>query len=160
LLTAMIALASLKDSPLFIDLSDADIEILGGFFNVKELAEGMTIFVENMPGESLYLIQQGVVKISKMLAEGEEKILVVLGAEDIFGELAILDGAPRLATARVAEKARLLSIRKTDYESLCEQHPRLALKVTRNIVRVLSRRIREKDDDYMDMLSLASGKQA
>jgi CRP/FNR family transcriptional regulator, cyclic AMP receptor protein len=155
----MTTLASLKDSPLFTDLSDADIEILGGFFNVKDLAEGMTIFIENMPGESLYLIQQGVVKISKMLAEGEESILVVLGAEDIFGELAILDGAPRLATARVAENARLLSFRKTDYESLCEQHPRLALKVTRNIVRVLSRRIREKDDDYMDMLSLALGKQ-
>jgi CRP-like cAMP-binding protein len=156
----MITLASLKDSPLFADLSDADIEILGGFFNVKDLAEGMTIFVENMPGESLYLIQQGVVKISKMLAEGEEKILVVLGAEDVFGELAIFNDAPRLATARVAEKARLLSIRKADYESLCEQHPRLALKVTRNIVRVVSQRIREKDDDYMDMLSLASGMQA
>jgi CRP-like cAMP-binding protein len=156
----MTDLAPLKNSVLFADLSDTEVEVLGGFFHEKNLSEGMTIFVENMPGESLYLIEQGAVKISKMLAEGDEKILVVLGAEEIFGEMAILDGAPRRATARVAEKVRLLSIRKTDYEILCEQHPRLALKVTRNIVRVISQRIRESDEDYMEMLALALGKQA
>jgi CRP-like cAMP-binding protein len=155
----MTNLAPLKNSVLFADLSDTEVGILGGFFHEKTLSEGMTIFVENMPGESLYLIEQGAVKISRMLAEGDEKILVVLGAEEIFGEMAILDGAPRRATARVAEKVRLLSIRKTDYETLCEQHPGLALKVTRNIVRVISQRLRENDEDYMEMLALALGKQ-
>jgi len=87
----MTELAHLKHSPLFAGLSDAEIELLGRFFYEKDLAEGMTIFVENMAGESLYLIEQGVVKISRMLGEGEEKILVVLGAEEIFGEMAAFD---------------------------------------------------------------------
>jgi len=152
----MTSLSSLKHSPLFADLSADEIDVFCQFFNEKSLAEGMTIFVENMAGESLYLIRQGVVKISKMLAEGEEKILVVLGAEEIFGEMALFDAAPRMATARVAENARLLILRKNDYDRLCEQQPKLALKVTRNIIRILNRRIREKDNDYMEVLSLVS----
>jgi CRP/FNR family cyclic AMP-dependent transcriptional regulator len=153
----MTELAHLKHSPLFAGLSDAEIELLGKFFHEKDLAEGMTIFVENMAGESLYLIEQGVVKISRMLGEGEEKILVVLGAEEIFGEMAVFDSAPRQATARVAEKARLLCLRRTEYDSLCALHSGLALKLTRNIIRMINRRLREKDDDYMDFLSLPAG---
>lgn len=150
-------LSPLKHSPLFADVSDDDIEVLGKFFKEKTLLEGMTIFVENMAGESLYLIRQGVVKISKMLAEGEERILVVLGAEEFFGEMALFEAAPRMVTARVAENAELLYLRKFDYDRLCDSHPKLALKLTRNIVRILSRRFRDKDNDYMDVLSLASG---
>ena len=153
----MSSLLSLKHSSLFADLTDGEIELLCSFFNEKALPEGMTIFVENMAGESLYIIRQGVVKISKMLAEGDEKILVVLGAEEIFGEMALFDTAPRMATARVAENARLLSLRKVDYDQICELHPKLALKLTRNIIRILNHRIREKDNDYMEVLSLISG---
>jgi hypothetical protein len=54
----------------------------------------------------------------------------------------------------------LLSLRKAEYEVLCEQNPRLALKLTRNIVRVFSRRIRENDDEYREMLFWSLGKQA
>jgi CRP-like cAMP-binding protein len=156
----MTNLATLKQSTLFNGMSDAEIEALGGFFNEKLMPEGMTVFVENMPGESLFLIRQGAIQISRMLAEGDEKTPVILGAEEVFGEMAILDAAPRSATARVAEEARLLSLRKAEYEVLCEQNPRLALKLTRNIVRVFSRRIRENDDEYREMLFWSLGKQA
>jgi len=146
------------NSPLFKEMSAAEINELGKVFNQKAMAEGTTVFVENMPGESLYLIQKGAVKISKMIAEGDEKTLVILGAEDIFGEMAILDGAPRSATARIAEEAHLLSIRRSDYDSLCEQNPRLALKLTRNIVRIFSRRIRDNNDEYREMLLWSMGR--
>jgi len=147
-----------QNSPLFKEMSAVEINELGKVFNHKAMAEGTTVFVENMPGESLYLIQKGAVKISKMIAEGDEKTLVILGAEDIFGEMAILDGAPRSATARIAEEAHLLSIRRADYDSLCEQNPRLALKLTRNIVRIFSRRIRDNNDEYREMLLWSMGR--
>lgn len=150
-------LESLQTSPLFQNMSDPEILTLGELFNEKIIDEGMTVFIENMPGESLYLIRQGAIKISKMLAEGDEKTLVILGAEDVFGEMAILDGAPRSATARVAERAHLLSMRKAEYESLCDKEPRLALKLTRNIVRIFSRRIRENNEEYIEMLLWSLG---
>jgi len=87
-----------------------------------------------------------------MFAEGDEKTLVVLGPEDIFGEMAVIDGLPRTATARVAEDAELISIKKKDLERLCREDPSLALKVVGNIVKVFSKRVREASEEYRDML--------
>lgn len=151
-------LTKLKDSSLLRGLSAAELATLSGAFQEKEMAEGTTVFIENMPGESLYLIQQGTIRISQMIAEGDEKILVILGPEDSFGEMAVLDGAPRSATARVAETALLLILRKGDYEILCEKEPKLALKLTRNIVRIFSQRARENSEEYREMLLWTLGK--
>lgn len=155
---ARVDLKTLTSSPLFLGLSKDDVRDLEARFQAREIAEGMTVFVENMPGESLYLIQSGVIKISKMLCEGEERILVILGPEDVFGELALLDGAARSATARVAENATLLALKRQDFEEVCEHNPRLGLQLVRNIVRVFSQRIRNNNDEYRDMMLWALGK--
>jgi len=154
----MVDLNALKGSSLFKGMTDAEMTALAKVFHEKAMTEGATIFVEQMPGEMLYLIQSGTVKISKMLAEGEEKTLVLLGPEDVFGEMAILDGSPRSATARVAENAHLLCIKKTDFEILCDEHPRLGMKLMRNIIRVFSQRIRDNNDEFRDMLLWSLGK--
>ena len=148
---------SLRDCFLFRDMDEAEIAALAGKFGEKCLAEGMTVFIEHMPGESLYLIQEGTIRISKMISEGDEKTLVILGPEDVFGEMAVLDGAPRSATARVIEQARLLSLRKADFETICQQNPSLGLRLMRNIVRVFSQRIRENNEDYRTMLLWSLG---
>jgi CRP-like cAMP-binding protein len=119
---------------------------------------GKTVFIENMPGEFLYLVKEGTIRISKMLAEGDEQTLVVLGAEDTFGEMAVLDGAPRSATARVIEDAQLFSLGKSDFEELCDSYPALGLKLMRNIIRIFSRRIRESNQEYREMLMWSLGR--
>ncbi len=154
-----IALDEFRGSSLFKDMSNDELSLLARLFHEKNMEEGTTVFIENMPGESLYLIGQGTIKISKMIAEGDEKTLVILGPEDVFGEMAILDGAPRSATARVMEKAQLLSIKKSDFDKLCEANPRLGIKLMRNIIRLFSRRIRENNDEYKEMLIWALAKQ-
>jgi CRP-like cAMP-binding protein len=154
----MIDLSRLKGSPLFVGLTDVEIESLAALCTEKVIPEGLTVFIENMPGESLYLIQQGAIKISKMIAEGDEKTLVILGPEEVFGEMALLDGAPRSATARAAEEARLLAIRRADFDKFCDQNPRLALKLTLNIIRMFSRRLRENNDEFRKMLLWSQGR--
>jgi len=154
----MADLAALRKSHLFQKMDETDLAALAPVFNEMDMAEGATIFIENMPGEMLYLIREGTVRISKMLAEGQEKTLVILGPEDVFGEMAILDSAPRSATARAVEKASLLCIKKDDFESICDRNPKLGLKLMRNIIRVFSRRIRENNDEFRDMLIWSLGK--
>lgn len=156
----MIELTRLKGSTLFADMSDLELSALAPLFQDKLMGEGATVFVEQMPGQSLYLIQEGTVKISKMIAEGEEKTLVILGPGDVFGEMAVLDGAPRSATARIAEQARLLVILKKDFEALCGRDPRLGMKLMLNIIRLFSRRIRENNDEYRQMLIWSLGRKA
>jgi CRP-like cAMP-binding protein len=114
---------------------------------------GTTVFIENMPGESLFLIRSGAVRISKMFTEGNEMTLIVLGPADVFGEMAVIDGQPRAVTARVIEEAELISLRKQDFARLCQEYPALALKLVLNIVGVFTRQIREANDEYRDMLT-------
>lgn len=146
------AFTTIRGSIMLKGLDDADCTRLASFCEERHMAEGTTVFIENMPGESLFLIRKGTIRISRMFAEGDEKTLVVLGPEDIFGEMAVVDGLPRSATARVAEDAELISLRKQDFDALCQSDPALALKLTVNIVRVFSKRTREAYDEYRDML--------
>ena len=146
------AFSTIKDSVMLQGLSDGELSVLAGFCDMRKMNEGTTVFIENMPGESLFLVRQGTIRISKMFSEGDEKTLVVLGPEDIFGEMAVIDGLPRSATARVAEDAELISLSKKDLDQLCLDNAALALKLVRNIVKVFSRRVREANEEYRDML--------
>jgi CRP-like cAMP-binding protein len=148
-------LKSLKDCFLFNQMNAVEIDTVGALFQEKKLEKGKTVFVEQMPGESLYLIKKGTVRITKLIAEGDEKTLVTLKAGDVFGEMAILDGSSRSATARVDTDTTLLSVSKSDFEKLCKSHPGVALKLMRNIITVFSKRIRENNDDYREMLMWA-----
>ena len=147
-----VSLEGLADSPLFSGLEEPDVRALEQFFSARRIAEGKTIFIENMPGESLYLIKQGTVHISRMLAEGDEEVLIVLGPDDVFGEMAVLDGGKRSATARIAEDAVLYGLTRKDYEALAASDPRLGLAFTLNIIRIFSSRVRNSQKDYRAML--------
>ena len=144
--------SAIKGSTMLQGFSDKDLSKLAVFCEMREMGEGTTVFIENMPGESLFLVKKGTIRISKMFAEGDEKTLVVLGPEDIFGEMAVIDGLPRSATARVAENADLISLKKKDLERLCRDDAALALKLVSNIVRVFSKRVREANEEYREML--------
>jgi CRP/FNR family transcriptional regulator, cyclic AMP receptor protein len=142
----------LKDSIMLQGLAGADLARLAGYCEMRKMAPGTTVFIENMPGESLFLVKQGTINISKMFAEGDEETLVVIGPAEIFGEMAIIDGLPRSATARVAEEAELISLNRPSFERLCADDAVLALKLIRNIVKVFSQRVREANEEYRDML--------
>lgn len=148
----------LDDSPIFAGLSSSDSRTLETVFSYKEMGAGKTVFIENMQGESLYLIKEGTIRISKMMAEGDEETLVVLGPADVFGEMAIFDGAHRSATARVAENAILLCLSKTDFEKLSVENSALCLKLAVNINRLFSERIRSSQAAHREMLLDALGR--
>ena len=144
--------AVIKNSVLLKGFSDEELNTFSGFCELREMNEGTTVFIENMPGESLFLVKKGTIRISRMFAEGDEKTLVVLGPEDIFGEMAVIDGLPRSASARVAEDAELISLNREALEKLCRADAALAFKLVCNIMKVFSKRVREANEEYRDML--------
>jgi len=146
-------LLQLKDSPLFKGMAAKEIEFLSSVFAVNLVAEGKTIFVENMSGESLYLVGDGTVQISQMLAEVDEQSLVILSSGDVFGEMAVIDGGQRAASARVLKKTKLYSLSRKDFNSLVREKPRLGVQLTLNIARIFSQRIRQAKGDYRKMLT-------
>ncbi|MEA3362455.1 MAG: cyclic nucleotide-binding domain-containing protein [Thermodesulfobacteriota bacterium] len=145
--------SDMTKSPLFKGLATKEIEYLSSIFTLSQVPEGKTVFIENMPGEALYLVKQGTVKISQMLAEADEQELIALGAGDVFGEMAVIDGGNRSATARISKDAVLYSLSREKFNILISEKPRLGTQLTLNIVRIFSHRIRSAKNAYRTMLT-------
>ncbi|NLC71101.1 MAG: cyclic nucleotide-binding domain-containing protein [Desulfuromonadaceae bacterium] len=112
-------------------------------FSVKKLPQGKVVFLENMPGESLYIILSGSVKVSRKLTDGKEKTLTVLGPQEMFGEMAILGETVRAATISVVEDSEFLCLGKQEFDLLCTNQPQVALKILKNLLFVVARKSRE-----------------
>jgi CRP/FNR family transcriptional regulator, cyclic AMP receptor protein len=98
----------------------------------REFAAGSTLFREDDPGEVMYVIQTGSVRISKTV-HGEEKLLAVLGPGEFFGEMALLNGKPRTATATAVEPARCLVIDSRTLEEMVSRNAEIALRLIKKL---------------------------
>lgn len=145
----------LKQCPIFADLSGEELQKVAGAAKEKTFPEGSTIFTESMAGQSLFVIRSGNVKISKMLGEGDERTLAILGPGDCFGEMAIVDGGPRSASAVVVKKAEVLTLDKKDFQVLCDGNPKLGYKLLANLTRVMVKRLRGAQDKLHAALEYA-----
>jgi CRP/FNR family transcriptional regulator, cyclic AMP receptor protein len=91
--------ATLARIPFFAGLDSADLERVAAGTRTRRFRRGEVIFHAGDPGDALFIILSGEVKIALPSDEGDEAILATLREGDVFGELAVLDGAPRSATA-------------------------------------------------------------
>ncbi len=130
--------AALKKVPLFADLSDRELQFLADRAVVRRYAANELIFSEGDPCEGLYVVESGAVRIFKTAPSGREQVLGIEHAGNSVAELPVFDGGSYPASTAAAEDARLLFIRKEDFQALCLQHPEVALKV----LRVIGRRLR------------------
>jgi CRP/FNR family transcriptional regulator/CRP/FNR family cyclic AMP-dependent transcriptional regulator len=89
----------LKRLPLFANVSDAELALLAKDFTLRRFQQGEAIFFQGDPGQSLYLIEAGRVRIYVQDDGGQETSVIFYSAGDIFGELAVIDGLPRSASA-------------------------------------------------------------
>jgi signal transduction histidine kinase/predicted CoA-binding protein len=109
----------LRKVPLFAELPDADLQRLCSMIKEVPLAPGEVLFSEGDPGEEAYVIAEGEIEIVKA-ASGREVLLAVRASGDVIGETALLEMAPRNATARARGVAKLLAIHKTLLDELVQ----------------------------------------
>jgi CRP-like cAMP-binding protein len=105
---------------------------------------GELIFAEYEPGDSFYLIQAGKVKISKIVGE-LEKTIDILQPPEIFGEMAILEGAPRSATAQAIDTVKVLEFNRANFEVLMMGNPQIALR----LLKLFTKRIWDQKRRFM-----------
>jgi CRP/FNR family transcriptional regulator, cyclic AMP receptor protein len=107
---------------------------------------GGKVFAEGDVGDKFYLILEGAVRISRIVPGMGEEALAILRGGAYFGEMSLIDEAPRSAHALVHEKCRLFVIAKRDLEDLLFVDRDLAYELLWNFVRTLSGRLRETND--------------
>jgi CRP/FNR family transcriptional regulator, cyclic AMP receptor protein len=105
-----------------------------------------TIFAEGSPGDKFYLIVEGAVRISRIVPGMGEEALAVLRAGAYFGEMSLIDDAPRSAAAVCHERCRLFVVHRKDLEDLLFVDRDLAYELLWSWVRTLSRRLRATND--------------
>ena len=138
--------AQLGRVPFFDGLTPEALAMIAEVMTEEAHAPGTTIFQYGQPGDKLYIILEGKVRISREVGGMGEEALAVLGAGEVFGEMALLDESPRSADAKAHERCRLLVITKDAFDDLLFLHKDLAYEVLWSCVRMLAVRLRETND--------------
>ena len=140
----------LKQVSLFANLADEDMHELMTAAKRRAFRSGEVIFHRDDPGQVLYMIKDGKVKICIISPDGQEISLAVFGKGECFGEFALLDGLPRSADAIALEKVECYTLQRSDFHNAIMKNPKIAIQV----LEALTKRLRNTDNMVEDLIFL------
>lgn len=138
---------NLKSISLFSDLPDEDLQAISNLAVTRVYPKNTLIICEGDRSDSLYVVLSGKVKVYLNDEEGKEVTLNMQTAGEYFGELAMLDDAPRSASVVTMEETRLAVVSKSAFDECLENNPKIALTV----IRGLARRLRELTENVRSL---------
>jgi len=130
----------------FVGVLSEELHALEGEGHVRTYGAGEVIFSAGQAGDGFYVVESGEVRISALVGQNDSRTLATIGAGDFFGEMAVVDDAPRSATATAETPVRAFFLGRDKLLQLLEHRPQLAL----NIVREFSIRMRALNQKYLD----------
>ncbi|KAE8763690.1 Crp/Fnr family transcriptional regulator [Georgenia thermotolerans] len=134
--------------PLFDALDEQDQAELRGLMSETSLRRGETLFNEGDPGDRLYIVTDGKVKLGHTAPDGRENLLAVLGPGELLGELTLFDPGPRSTTATAVAPTRLLELNHSDLMEFLDTRPSLA----KHMLRALAQRLRRTNESLADLV--------
>ena len=141
----------LRATTLFTAVAEPQLRRIAADFVPRRYRARETIFHEGDPGQLLYMVQAGQVRIFVNGLDGSETSVILVGRPgQVFGELAIIDGLPRSASAIAVDDTVLLTLDRDSFRRHMSQTPQLAL----NFMQALSRRLRYNTRQYNSVISL------
>jgi CRP/FNR family transcriptional regulator, cyclic AMP receptor protein len=141
-------LAVLRNHPIFCDLEPEALDQLCRYAKHATLKRGTTLFSKGDPGNSLYAVISGTVKMSISSADGRSAILNIVGPGEIFGEMALLDGRARSADAIANTNCELFVIDRREFIPFVRSQPTLAMK----FIELLCTRLRWTSDQVEQII--------
>ncbi len=134
----------LMSIPLFADLDGATIALIVAPLTAEVWPAGEVIFEEYAPGDTLYIITDGQVQISRTLQNGRHQVIREMGPGEFFGEMALLEDKPRSARVSAVTATTLLAVTRQHFNTLIEQHPTVAINFLKAISAQLRQQYREQ----------------
>lgn len=139
--------AALGGAPLLARLRNTDLQALGALGKHRKYRSGEIIFRQDDPGDSMHMVMDGSVRVTVLTPGGEEATVALLGPGEVLGELALLDGRPRSATATASGAAATFVVSREDFLKWLSQRPKAALA----LLETLSLRFRAKDEALVEV---------
>lgn len=137
----------LQKVPAFSDLSLRELKEVAAIVHHREYRTGEVVFHQGDPGLGMYIIRDGSVSIQIADAEGQGKEIASLDDGDFFGELALLDEAPRSATAVCKTECKLLGFFRPDLFDVIERKPQLGIRIVLKLSEIVVKRLRATDKE-------------
>jgi CRP/FNR family transcriptional regulator, cyclic AMP receptor protein len=137
-----------RQAPLFAALDDEAAEALLNSMVRVQLTRTEVLFHEGDPGDRLYVITEGKVKLGRTSGDGRENLLAILGPGEMFGELSLFDPGPRNATATAVSDAVVVGLGSDDLGTWLAGRP----DVARQLLRALARRLRRTNEALADLV--------
>ena len=131
-------------------LSETDRELLQGRLRRRTFRRGEVVFHRGDPGDTLHVVRRGRLKIATLTESGEEAILTVLGPDDLFGEITLLDGGPRSATVVALEEVETATLSRRDFLDLLRSSP----GAVEAVLAAMAGTIRRLSDEVADLMYL------
>ncbi|AEG45399.1 Crp/Fnr family transcriptional regulator [Isoptericola variabilis] len=135
-------------APLFADMDSEETKALFESMTPVELTRGDVLFREGEPGDRLYVIAQGKIKLGRRSSDGRENLLSILGPGEMFGELSLFDPGPRTATASSVSDALVYELRHQALVQWIASHPNVAT----TLLGALARRLRRTNETLADLV--------
>lgn len=132
---------------LFAGLDDTALDVLLGLSRQTAVKAREMVCRKGEPGEALFIVISGKLKVTNQSEDGRELILAILEDGETFSEMSLLDGQPRSANVMAVQDSNLLVIKRQDFLTFLEQHPKVAIA----LLVILSKRLREMDSLMGDM---------
>jgi CRP/FNR family cyclic AMP-dependent transcriptional regulator len=129
-------------------LDPGEIDALATRARIEQYPAGREIFAKGSPGRSMIAVLRGSVKIASLSPAGKEIVLNIIYAGEIFGEIAVIDGAERTASALAMTECELLLLDRRDVLPLFERHPEICMM----LMRILCQRLRQTSEQVEDVL--------
>ena len=141
-------LSVLRQHPIFRDLEPEALDQLGRYAKHVTLKRGAALFAKGDPGNSLFAVISGTVKMSISSPEGRNAILNLIGPGQVFGEMAVLSGQARSADATANTNCEMFVIDRRDFLPFMRNHPALAMK----FIELLCERVRRTSDQVEQII--------
>jgi CRP/FNR family transcriptional regulator len=135
--TEQTAIELLRSVPLFADLEEGELERFSQVAVPRSFPAGTRVFHEGDSSDACYIVSEGSFRVTREHSDGRAITLATLGPGEIFGELAMLDGDTRSASAESITDGTLLALPANDVRSLLARNPEIALKLVAGLVRRL-----------------------
>ena len=141
----------LRRSPLTVGLTDSQVTALAGIAHCRRLADQEILIDEGKIDNSLHIVAEGGIAVTRDLGMGEYTTIHVLRTGDLAGEMGFISGRPHTATLRSLGKTQVCSVEREAFESLLSDDPWLVYRVMQNIVEVSQDILRRMNAQYVEL---------
>ncbi len=143
----------LGQNPWLTKVDWSNIELLAHYLDLFSLSKGKTIFSQGDDAVFMALIQSGKVEIRKEGHDGDEQTIAIVGAGQVIGEMSLIDGGSRSATAITAENTKLFILTESDFESIRKNNPSLWGALLVRFIKTITKRLRRASGQFVDLLA-------